>query len=189
MVLTLPWCSDDRVIHPKQSSGCTPAWRNGAKRKKLPKENPRNSVKTKIPTASINPTKIRYITNSVSNNLFLIMHLKKKTKQQKYKIDFPPWFSLNVLASRTESLLVRLLLSSFYQGGTWVLINLMLLFFFPRWGKDERLKWWDDEERVMRGGSGEGETLSCLPSSAPRWPSPSSRTPACFPDRAVQLGC
>lgn len=160
-------------------------------------ENPRNSVKTKIPTASNQPNKIRYITNSVSNNLFHIMHSKNKKKQKQknntnIRLIPPLWFSLNVLASRTESVLVRLLLSSFlYQGGTWVLINLMLffLFFFPQWGKDERLKWWDDEERVMRGRSGGGETLSCLPSSAPRWPSPSSRTPACFPDRAVQLGC
>lgn len=86
---SLPWRSGDLIdeTDPRQPSGGTPA---GAGRKE---ENfqrnppPPYSVKTK--TASIQPNKIRYITNSVSNNLFHIMHFKKKTTT-KYKIDSPP---------------------------------------------------------------------------------------------------
>lgn len=33
------------------------------------------------------------------------------------------------------------------------------------------------------------EKLRRPPSSAPRWPSPSSHTPSCFPDRAVRPDC
>lgn len=57
------------VPDPKQPSGCTPA-DVGKKGRNFPKEPPPpNSVKTKT-TASIQTNKIRYITNSVSNNLF-----------------------------------------------------------------------------------------------------------------------
>lgn len=37
--------------------------------------------------------------------------------------------------------------------------------------------------------SREQEELRHPPSSAPRWPSPSSRTLSCFPDRAVRPDC
>lgn len=69
------------------------------------------------------------------------------------------------------------------------IVAVFFIFFFSRWGKNgetEVLGWWrvgDGEKSRQR------EKLRHPPSSAPQWPSPSSHTPSCFPDRAVRPDC
>lgn len=50
-------------------------------------------------------------------------------------------------------------------------------------------RWTGVGERWRGGGGREVEPLRRPPSSAPRWPSPSSRTPSCSPGRAVPPDC
>lgn len=51
------------------------------------------------------------------------------------------------------------------------------------------MKDWSTGMTKREEGEGRREKLRRPPSSAPRWPSPSSRTPSCFPDRAVRPDC
>lgn len=89
------------------------------------------------------------------------------------------------------SILVWWFSSFFFFSSGWHLSSsdIVAVVVFFSFSLDEvKMRDWSTGMMKRRAG-GERWELRRPPSSAPRWPSPSSRTPSCFPDRAVRPGC